>query len=206
MPLILHINLRFVIIHQVTLLMKFLKKNWSNLVFIIFIALLIIPQTRTPIQVALNRIIAFSPSEVSEDDRKKIDSYNWNLLDLKQTHVNFMQSKGEVVILNLWATWCPPCIAEMPSFQHLYNDYGDKVDFYFVSSEESGKLRNFLNKHGYDLPVYMPQTMPPYHFRSNSLPTTFVISRTGEIVVNKTGAANWNDGNFRNLLDRLVAE
>ncbi len=186
--------------------MKFLKKNWSNLLLIIFIVLLIIPQTRTPIQVALNRIIAFSPSEVSEDDREKIDTYNWGLVDLDQRPVSFMQSKGEVIIVNLWATWCPPCIAEMPSFQDLYNDYAEKVDFYFVSSEEAQKLQNFLNKHDYDLPVFIPQTMPPSRLRSNSLPTTYVISRTGEIVVDKTGAANWNDGNFRKLLDRLVTE
>ncbi|WP_029035912.1 TlpA family protein disulfide reductase [Salinimicrobium xinjiangense] len=186
--------------------MEFLKKNWSNILFIIIIILLIIPQTRKPIQVGLNQIIAFSPSKISEKNRESLNDYNWNLVDLQGQPLNFKQSIGEVAVVNLWATWCPPCIAEMPSFQKLYNEYGDKVNFYFVSSEDNGKLQLFLDKKNYDLPVYQPLSLAPEKMQSRSLPTTYVISRSGKIVVNKKGSANWNDSGFKDFLDELLEE
>lgn len=186
--------------------MKFLKKNWSNILFIVFILLLVIPQTRKPIQVTLNRLIAFSPSEIAADKREGLADYNWVLVDMEENRVALEESRGEVVIINLWATWCPPCIAEMPSFQKLYDDYEDKIPFYFVSSEDAGTLERFLDKKGYNLPVYQPYSAPPEQLSSNTLPTTYVISKTGEIVVDKKGAANWNDGSFRKMLDELLEE
>lgn len=186
--------------------MKFLKKNWSNILFILFIALLIIPQTRKPIQVGLNRLISFSPSEIAEDKRERLSDFSWKLMDMEGQLHSLKESEGKVIIVNLWATWCPPCIAEMPSFQKLYNDYGDQVTFYFVSTEELADLKSFLNKKAYDLPVYRPNSAPPEKLSSNSLPTTYVISKNGEIVVDKKGAANWNDNSFRKLLDELLLD
>jgi thiol-disulfide isomerase/thioredoxin len=186
--------------------MEFLKKNWSNILFIIVIILLLVPQTRKPIQVGLNRVISFSPSKIAEDEREVLDDYNWNLINLEGEPVNFKSSIGKVAVVNLWATWCPPCIAEMPSFQKLYNEYGDKVDFYFVSTEEAAKLQQFLDKKNYRLPVYQPLDMAPQKLQSRSLPTTMVISKNGKIAVNKKGSANWNDSGFKELLDQLLAE
>lgn len=186
--------------------MNFLKKNWSNIVFIVIIILLIIPQTRKPIQVGLNRLISFSPSEISEEKREKLDNYNWRLRSMDGEMHYFSETQGEVAIVNLWATWCPPCIAEMPSFQKLYRDYGDKVNFYFVSSEELTDVTSFMRKKGYTFPVFQPLSVPPKKFESGSLPTTYVISRSGAIVVNKKGSANWNDDSFRELLDELLKE
>lgn len=186
--------------------MEFLKKNWSNILLIVFIALIIIPQTRKPIQIGLNRVFAFSPSEISEDERKILRDYNWNLYTLEGKELNFKQAKGKVVLVNFWATWCPPCIAEMPSFQALYEDYADKVDFYFVSSEKIEKLENFMLKNNYSMPIVRPGSIAPELLRSNMLPTTFVISKNGEIVIDKAGAADWNDSGFRELLDELLRE
>jgi thiol-disulfide isomerase/thioredoxin len=186
--------------------MEFLKKNWSNILFIIVIILLLIPQTRKPIQVTLNRVIAFSPSKIDEDERETLDNYNWNLTNLEGQPVNFKRSIGEVAVINLWATWCPPCIAEMPSFQKLYDQYGNKVHFYFVSTEDREKLQQFLEKKNYDLPVYQPLSMAPTKLQSRSLPTTYVLSRDGKIVVSKKGSANWDDSGFKELLDQLLAE
>lgn len=186
--------------------MEFLKKNWSNLLFIILIILLIVPQTRKPMQVVLNQVISFSPSTIQEDNRETLKDYNWNLADLNGNPVNFRQSIGEVAVINLWATWCPPCIAEMPSFQKLYSEYGDKIDFYFISSEDAEKIQLFLDKKNYVLPVYQPLSIAPDKLQSRALPTTYVISRNGKIVVDKKGAANWNDSGFKSLLDELLEE
>lgn len=186
--------------------MKFLRKNWSNILLLLFIILLLIPQTRKPLQVGVNRLISFSPSAVAEDQRQTLKDYHWTLVNMNEEPVNLNQSLGEVVVINIWATWCPPCIAEMPSFQKLYNQYGERIDFYFISSEETEKIQMFLDKKNYRLPVYQPLTQAPHALNSNSLPTTYVISRKGTIVVNKTGAANWNDSGFKDLLEDLIEE
>ena len=186
--------------------MNFLKKNWSNLLFIMLILILILPQTRKPVQVQVNRIFAFSPSEISAENREKLQNYHWNLDELESGRKNLNSSEGKVTVVNLWATWCPPCIAEMSSFQKLYNDYSEKMDFYFVSSEEPQKLKNFLQKHDYNLPVFRPLSAAPVALQSNSLPTTYVISKSGEILIEKTGTADWNDGDFRKKLDEWIGE
>lgn len=159
-----------------------------------------------PIQVFVQRLISFSPSETSEEKREHLQDYQWPLQILNSDEINFTQSKGKVTIVNFWATWCPPCVAEMPSFQKLYDDYGEKVDFYFVTSEEPERVQRFLDKREYNLPTYLQSYEAPEQMQSRVLPTTYVLSKEGEIVINETGTANWNSGKMRNLLDKLLAE
>ena len=167
---------------------------------------MIIPQTRMPIQVFVQRLISFSPSENSVADREVLEDYNWSLQELNAAEINFSQSKGKVVIVNLWATWCPPCVAEMPSFQKLYNSYGDKVDFYFVTSEKPEKIEKFMLKNEYSLPIFIQKYEAPKQLQSQALPTTFLISKSGEIVIKEEGAADWNSAKMQTLLDKLLAQ
>lgn len=185
---------------------KFLKKNWSNILFGIVLVLMIIPQTRMPIQVFVQRLISFSPSETSEEKREVLQDYQWPLSELNAKDINFSQSQGKVVLVNFWATWCPPCVAEMPSFQKLYDDYGQDVDFYFVTSEKPEKVQRFLDKHQYSLPTFIQSYAAPEQMQSRALPTTYLLSRDGKIVIEETGTANWNSSKMRDLLDELLAK
>lgn len=159
-----------------------------------------------PIQVFVQRLISFSPSEKSEKDRETLEDYNWSLQQLDAGEINFSQSKDKVSIINFWATWCPPCVAEMPSFQKLYDSYGDKVDFYFVTSEKTDKIEKFMGKNEYTFPIFLQTYEAPQKLQSNVLPTTYLISKSGEIVINEKGAADWNSSKMRALLDKLLAE
>lgn len=182
---------------------NFIQKHWSNLLFGVFIVLIIIPQTRQPIQVVLNRIIAFSPTEINKLDRDILKDYEWYFKNENNQTVNFIQSEGKPVLVNYWATWCAPCIAEMPDLQKLYSDYKDEVDFYFITSEEPRIVEAFLDKENYNLPVYYFLSSPPDLLKSSSLPTTFLIDTRGEIIMKKTGAANWNSKTVRKTIDKL---
>lgn len=184
--------------------MSFFKKNWGNIVFVLVLALFLIPQTGVPIKVFLTRLISFSPSKVSDTEVVTMEDYNWNLKALDDTSINLSQSKGNVILINFWATWCPPCIAEMPSLQALYNEYGDKVDFYFVSSEKPEMLSKFLQKKGYTFPVYIQFQEAPLELQSNALPTTYLISKSGEIIIKETGAADWNSDKTRKIIEELL--
>lgn len=159
-----------------------------------------------PIQVFVQRLISFSPSEKAESKRETLEDYNWNLQLLDNEEINFSSSKDKVVIVNFWATWCPPCVAEMPSFQKLYDSYGERVDFYFVTSEKPEKVQKFIDKNEYTFPIFIQSYEAPQKLQSNVLPTTYLISKSGEIVVDETGAADWNSKKMRVLLDKLLSE
>ncbi|MEZ4857206.1 MAG: TlpA disulfide reductase family protein [Flavobacteriaceae bacterium] len=187
-------------------LKSFFKKQGSTLLILLLIVLLFIPQTGTPIKVFLNRLISFSPSEIAASKQKRISSYDWQLEDLEGIPLNFNQSEGKVVLLNVWATWCPPCIAELPSMQNLYDAYGSQVDFYFISLESPETLQRFLQKKGYHIPVYIPKESFPEALSTSSFPTTYVISKTGAMVIDKIGAADWDSEKSKAIIEKLLAE
>lgn len=182
------------------------KSQLSNIIFLIVIVLLIVPQTRTPIQVALHRVIgAFGPSVKTNDATAVVlGNYNWQLMNERGEQFDFNNAKNKVVVINFWATWCPPCIAEMPSLNKLYQAYNDKVIMLYVSDEANETLLKFKNKNNYSFPVYHSITELPSEFDVTSIPRTFVIDKNGKIVVDKTSAANWFSDNFIKELDALI--
>lgn len=185
--------------------MKISKNQRNNIIFLVIILIMVIPQTRQPIQVLLQKGLAmFSPSVVDEEKRVTLTDYNWQLIDEHGKRYDFKEAKGKVVFINFWATWCPPCIAEMPSMEKLYQDYKDKVVFLFVSSEDQEIISKFKEKNDYDFLVYAAITATPEQLVTSSIPRTFVLDQQGNIVIDKTGAADWNSQTVRTLLDDLL--
>jgi len=182
--------------------MKIKKKTLSNIAFVIIIGLLLYPPTKS----YFIRLVSFSPSVENVKDQKELTNYNWQLKGLNTQNIDFNTLQDKVVFINFWATWCPPCVAEMPSMQKVYDDYKDKVAFLFVTNENWGKVSKFYKKNGYDLPTYNQLTKSPTLFESSSIPITFVVNKKGKIVIRKTGAANWNSKKTRKLLDDLIAK
>ncbi|UJH91149.1 TlpA family protein disulfide reductase [Antarcticibacterium sp. 1MA-6-2] len=186
--------------------MKLFKNQWSNIIIAVVILVLIIPGTRKPLQIFANKIFSFSPSVTSKEDRESIAGYDWALEKNNRDRLDFSEYNGEVILVNFWATWCPPCIAEMPSFQELYNDYGDKINFLFVSSEDHQTVRGYLNRKNFTLPAYRPLSEAPQPLNGNTLPTTYLIDQQGNIVIQKVGAADWNSESVRNTIDKLLQQ
>lgn len=177
------------------------KKTIQNIIFIIFLGLLLFSPLGTFIKVQINRLIVFSPKTIQVQDQKMLSSYQWQLLDANGKQVSLKNYRGKVIFINFWATWCPPCIAEMPSLQKLYNDYQDKIVFLFVTSDSFEKSKAFLKKEELDLPIYQAITKPPLEMESSTIPATYVIDKQGNIIVAKIGTANWNSDSFRDKLD-----
>ncbi len=184
----------------------FWKKYNNYLFFGALLIILLVPQIRFPVQVFLQRLIAFSPSVIKEEKRETLNNYDYVLVNHAGEVVNLSAFQDKVILLNFWATWCPPCVAEMPALQELYNDYKEKVVFLFVSNDPLGKVTQFANNKGLDLPFYAPQSNEPSELSYSALPTTFVINKKGSIVMRKEGAASWNSSSVRKLLDELVEE
>ena len=188
--------------------MRLSKEQISNGIWILAILLILFTPLGFYARVLVNKVVAtvISPSTVDENERTTLTDYNWKLVDLEGGSINLRSKKGDVIVVNVWATWCPPCVAELPGFIELYSDYGDKVTFAFVANDEKDRVVDFLEKKGYQLPVYFQASESPKELESGSIPVTYIIDKEGKIVVNKTGAANWNSDKTRNLLDKLLAD
>ncbi len=167
--------------------------------------LLLFTPLGTSVKVWVNRMLAFSPAIASRENQTHLDNYNWTLYDLQaEKKLNFSEKQGKVVFVSFWATWCPPCIAEMPSIQKLYNAYKNKVEFALVTNESGETVKKFLEKHGYTLPVFNSYSEPPEVLSASQIPTSFLIGQDGKILIEKTGSANWNAANVQQLLDSLL--
>ena len=141
-----------------------------------------------------------SPSLVEDD----IDaSYNFELKDEKGKVLPFETLRGEVVLLNFWATWCPPCIAEMPDINSLYAETTN-VKFVMISlDKDRQKAIDFIEDKGFDFPIYFLNSSLPGTFNINSIPTTYVLSKDGKIKVENHGMAKYNSEKFRKFLSKL---
>lgn len=130
--------------------------------------------------------------------------YDLLLKDPNGNTINLNEWKGEPIFLNFWATWCPPCIAEMPDIDNLYKNVGDEVNFALISLDENPeKAIEFIERKGFDTPIYFLASSVPEAFQSRSIPTTFVISPDGRIVVSNKGMAKYNTDDFRKFLMNL---
>lgn len=181
--------------------MRLTRKHLSNIVFVILIGLLLYPKSRTWIL----RQISFSPRVENAEKRVNVSSYDWSLQGITSENYDFNQAKGKVVLVNFWATWCVPCIAEMPSLQTLYDDYGDKVEFVLVTSDTKDKVVPFMKEHNFSMPIYNQVSKAPEEFATRTIPKTFLLDKKGNIVI-EAARADWDTKKTRKLLDQLLAE
>ncbi len=155
-------------------------------------------------KVYLNRMLSYNPTPVEKREQQVLADYDWEVEDLEGQDFSLNQLKGKVVIINFWATWCPPCIAEMPGFQKLYQDYGDKVAFLFIARDQKDKVTKFLARKNYELPVYFESGLTPKILFNAALPTTYIIDEEGKIVMAEVGSRDWNSDETRAFLDTLL--
>jgi thiol-disulfide isomerase/thioredoxin len=142
--------------------------------------------------------------EVQQDNYEVLNDFDITLKSLETgKHHNFAEFRGQLIFLNLWATWCPPCRAEMPSIQSLYDEYKDR-DIVFVmlsSDEEFNKIRKYVDRKEFSFPVYQLASPLPEALYSGSIPTTYVIDQDGKILMKNSGMANYNTTKFKKFIE-----
>jgi thiol-disulfide isomerase/thioredoxin len=180
----------------------------GDIFFYVFIILMLIPVTRREIMSSVQRITMSKPKVNEKQEKYTLNEvdYSFRVEDSKGSNYSLYDFKGEVLFVNFWATWCPPCRAEMPSLQSLYNEYGDKVTFLLITGEEIDPVQKYLNDKKYNLPVYHQKSGLPQAFDVSSIPHTYIINRQGDIIMSKKGAARWDAPEVKTLLDELIAE
>ncbi|HLW19856.1 MAG TPA: TlpA disulfide reductase family protein [Cyclobacteriaceae bacterium] len=118
--------------------------------------------------------------------------------DAEGNAVNFAEFKGKLVFINNWATWCPPCVAEMPTIEKLKEEMPeDEVAFVMVSYDRNPrKAINWMKNKKMELPVYFPGENFPRQFTTDAIPATFVLDREGKILHTYLGMADYSKESF----------
>lgn len=145
-------------------------------------------------------------TDLSEKERVSVD-YDMPLVSLSGDRANLEDFRGKVVFLNFWATWCPPCIAEMPGIQALYEQYGHREDIAFIMvtlDEDTDKATEFLENREFTFNAYRLNGVRPEVFRSQTIPTTYVLDKDGRLVSKKEGMASYNTSRFKDFLNNLL--
>jgi thiol-disulfide isomerase/thioredoxin len=131
--------------------------------------------------------------------------FDFLLKDTSGETLDVRTLEGKTIFLNFWATWCPPCIAEMPDIEKLYkNVEGEGIVFLMVSVDDDfEKAKKFAEKRNFSLNIYAPNSVIPAVFTSRTIPSTYVISPGGKIVMKREGMARYNSRSFRRFLKEL---
>ncbi len=155
---------------------------------------------------ALNklRVLIWSPSALEAEDQTQLQPFTYKVADLNGTPTAVEIGNGKVTFISYWATWCPPCIAELPGIERLYKDFGTRMDFILISNEDPEVVQRFLEKKNYDLPAFIPRMAPPEKLFEQSIPTNYVLDTTGKIIIKETGAADWDSKKVRTVLEGLL--
>ena len=118
--------------------------------------------------------------------------------------VSLAQFRGRPVVLNFWATWCPPCIQEMPSLVALQKELGDKVTILAVSEDDDdGAYKQFVKDHNVDLLTVRDTKRSNELYGTFKYPETFVIDKDGKIVRKFIGAQEWTSPEIVDYLKKL---
>ncbi len=121
--------------------------------------------------------------EINNEVSTTTTAYDFNLSDIKGKKVKLSDFKGNVVILNFWATWCPPCRMEIPSFIELYKKYkNDGLTIIGVAIDNEVKVKNFVKDNNINYPVLIAdETTIMKYGGIRGIPTTFIIDKNGNI-------------------------
>lgn len=161
---------------------------------------LITPKIETPHQPSAND----GNNQAIATANATLADFNLTLTDENGKTLSLADLEGKAIFMNMWATWCPPCIAEMPNINKLYKEMGADVAFVMVSLDDDFETAKAFNQRkGFDLPIYTLQSRRPPMYQSTTVPTTYVISANGNLVLTHKGMANYNTAKFRKFLESV---
>ena len=137
------------------------------------------------------------------EKQKEIELPGIRLMNLEGAPVNMEQYKGKTVFINFWATWCKPCLDEMPSIQIAINKLKkENIVFLLVSDETAEQIEQFKSNHNYNFNYLRTESMEELNI--TGLPTTMIFNASGKQVFSEMGFKKWDNEESINLLLEII--
>lgn len=141
----------------------------------------------------------------SSDTGKNPDMAKVKLVALDGQPIHLEQYLGKTIFINFWATWCKPCIEEMPSIEKTQGMMSEKeVVFLLASSESIEEIKEFSNSHSYQFKYVHLENNEKLNLQA--LPTTFIINPKGTLVFSEMGSRNWDETANINLIKNIIKQ
>lgn len=140
---------------------------------------------------------------------ERVPSVDFSLPPLEGENVALSDYRGSVVLLNFWATWCPPCREELPSMVRLQEELGDEPFTILAVSlrEDRDTVRSFLDENGFELPVLLDESGESgMQYGVRGIPTSYVVDTEGRVLAMLVGAREWDDPEVIELIRHLAEE
>lgn len=187
----------------------FIRKNFFTAVWILLLgSLLFYPPAKIfLLRLFINTGIFNAGTKKETNISQEGLAPNFSFIDQKGIKQNTADLKGKVIFINFWATWCPPCVAEMGSVNALYDKLKDDPRFVFIIADTDNNFLqsiSFMKKNKYDLPVYGLASSIPENLFTGTIPTTLIIDANGSIVQKHEGIANYDTEDMVKFLQSLV--
>ncbi|WP_233266090.1 TlpA family protein disulfide reductase [Myroides fluvii] len=155
--------------------------------------------------------MALLHSSITQAQQKKAPIVNTTttdavFLDSTGKKVSLSALQGKVVFVNFWATWCPPCIKEMPSILALKEKMKNK-DVVFLLVDIDGnyeKAKAFMDKRNLDLPVYIPAATISSTYLGTSIPTTVIFDKKGNMIQRIVGGVDFASEEVEKFMDQVL--
>ncbi len=129
------------------------------------------------------------------DKMPEAESANFTLMSANGSDISLSDYQGKFVLLNFWATWCPPCVKEMPALNELHNKLNGSNGLQVVGVHVGPALatvKQFLKDHPVQFDIVIDKNMALSGWQVSGLPTTFLISPSGKIIYKAVGEREWD--------------
>lgn len=183
-----------------------LKKAVNILFFGLLLLLVLSPDAKSWFLKQLITVGLFKAEITKDDKAADAPAAVFSFRDEKGNRMSTENLKGKVVFINFWATWCPPCRAEMPSLNNLYNQLKDDDRFVFLfmnEDEDSEKAKDFLLNNKYAFPLLTTGGNISSDIYTGTLPTSIVLNKEGKIVMKHEGLGGYGDDFLKQLKELL---
>lgn len=121
--------------------------------------------------------------------------------------ITLSKYKGKVTLVNFWATWCPPCKAEIPSLNRLYEHYDGKIAVIAISVDRADdtKIMDFAKANNMQFDIAHDTDIIVRAYKIDPIPTTFILDKNGKIVKKMVGSVEWDSKEAYDFFDELLA-
>lgn len=146
------------------------------------------------------------PKLIPFEDQEVLSSYDFRLIESTGKTINTYANQNKVIFIHYWKPSMENIKEDLDIMQKLYDDYKIKIEFYFITDDTQPKVRSFIEENNLVFPNFYIGGTPPKPLQFENTPRSYLLSKTGRIVIDQQGISNWNSESVRKTIDDLLKQ